>query len=114
MNSQFETHYLLADLLMDLEVALRECGAWECEQPSELALASVEPFCIDTMSFAQWLRFVMMARFKQLIEVGAPLPTRCHISPMAMDAFQGYSALEVAKIVSALDRIDAHLTSSSC
>ena len=113
MNSQFETHYLLADLLIDLEMVLRGCSAWECEQPSEQALASVEPFCIDTMSFIQWLRFVMMARFKQLIEAGAQLPTRCHISPMVEDAFQGHSSADIAKIVTALDRIDDHLNSQS-
>ncbi|MEL0622387.1 YqcC family protein [Marinomonas arenicola] len=113
MNSRFEKHYLLADRLMDLEMVLRECGAWECEPPSEEALASVTPFCIDTMSFAQWLRFVMMARFKQMLEEGATLPTRCHISPMAADAFSTYPAHHVANIVAALDRIDAHLNGKS-
>ncbi|MEL0637215.1 YqcC family protein [Marinomonas sp. TI.3.20] len=109
MNNEFENHYVLADMLLELEIALRECGVWECDQPSLEALASVEPFCIDTMDFSQWLRFVMIERFKSILEAGATLPTRCQISPMAAEAFKLYSHGHVSRIVKVIDNIDDHL-----
>ncbi|MGO3344776.1 MAG: YqcC family protein [Marinomonas sp.] len=110
MNNEFKKHYVLVDRLMDLEMALRESGVWECTQPSALALASNEPFCIDTMDFSQWLRYVMIVRFKALLETGGALPTRCQISPMAVESFKQVPAVYLSKITDALDRIDGHLS----
>lgn len=110
MKSEFAKHFVLADLLMDLEMALREGHVWDMQEPSPEDLLSVEPFCIDTMHFAQWLRFVMIERFKVLIEQGGALPTRCHISPMAEEAFQNQTQESVQRIVKVLDKIDAHLS----
>ncbi|ETI61929.1 YqcC family protein [Marinomonas profundimaris] len=109
MKKAFSAHHVLADLLMDLQMALQDCGVWECDVPTQSALQSVAPFCIDTMTFGQWLRFVMMERFKTMLETGSPLPANCHISPMAEDAFKGLEPVKVACIVDCLNRIDQHL-----
>ncbi|MCW4629989.1 MULTISPECIES: YqcC family protein [Marinomonas] len=110
MKKAFSDHHVLADLLMDLQMAMQDCGVWECGTPSNEALQSTEPFCIDTMRFEQWLRFVMIERFKTLLATGSDLPVRCHISPMAEEAFKHKPSANVAHLVNCLNRIDQHLS----
>ncbi|KZN13344.1 YqcC family protein [Marinomonas sp. TW1] len=110
MNQTFSDHHALADLLITLQIRLQQSGLWECEQPSHEALQSQQPFCIDTMSFEQWLRYVMIEKFKYLLQSGSALPNRCHISPMAEEAFKGNIGVDVDGIVGCLDQIDKHLS----
>lgn len=110
MKEVFSAHHVLADLLMALQVAMQNANVWDSAIPSEAALQSQEPFCIDTMSFEQWLRFVMIERFKVMLALGQDLPIRCHISPMAAEAFKGLSGDEMRSIVRCLDQIDQHLS----
>ncbi|PYF83222.1 uncharacterized protein YqcC (DUF446 family) [Marinomonas alcarazii] len=110
MKKAFSAHHVLADLLMDLQVAMQDCGVWECEAPSAEAIASTEPFCVDSMAFEQWLRFVMIERFKKMLASGETLPSRCHISPMAEEAFQHKPKAKVRSLVTCLNRIDQHLS----
>ena len=44
-------------LLIDIEAQLRQMGLWQAVPPSPEALASSQPFCIDTLDFSQWLQF---------------------------------------------------------
>ncbi|MBR7889206.1 YqcC family protein [Marinomonas sp. A79] len=111
MKEVFSAHHVLADLLMELQMAMQNAQVWDCATPSDAARQSQEPFCIDTMSFEQWLRFVMIERFKTMLALGQDLPVRCHISPMAEDAFKGLSSDKIHSIVRCLDRIDQHLSS---
>jgi len=110
LNTAYPMHSQLADLLIDVEIALREGGLWECEQPSEQAMQSNVPFCVDTMSFAQWLRYVMIEKFKVLIEHGAPLPTQCYVSPMAVEAFKEVDHTMLNRLIQRLNKIDQHLS----
>ena len=112
MKKAFSAHHVLADLLMDLQMAMQDCDVWECEIPSQEALQSSEPFCVDSMRFEQWLRFVMIERFKAMLAAGSDLPVRCHISPMAEEAFADKPQANVHQIVTCLNRIDQHLSGS--
>ena len=79
-----DTRYIpLASLLIDIECELRRGGYWQAEAPTPEALASTEPFCIDTLDFSQWLQFVFLPRMHALIEARAPLPDQCDIATMA-------------------------------
>lgn len=73
----------LADCLLAIELELRGLGWWESEQPSAQALASSEPFCVDTLAFEQWLQWVFLPRMKQLLEQAGELPARSAITEMA-------------------------------
>ncbi|AEF55107.1 YqcC family protein [Marinomonas posidonica] len=110
MNQTFSGHHTLADLLIALQISLQDSGLWECEQPNHEALQSQQPFCIDTMSFEQWLRYVMIEKFKDLLQSGSALPNRCHISPMAEEAFKGDDSVDLSRIIECLDQIDQHLS----
>jgi uncharacterized protein YqcC (DUF446 family) len=82
-----QQHISLAEILMDIEKELRELRLWEAEPLPPEALASQEPFAVDTMTFPQWLQFIFIPRFYAMIEAEMPLPTNCNIAPMAEEYF---------------------------
>ena len=102
-------HIALADILIDLEKELRELRLWEKEPPSADALASVQPFAVDTLNFSQWLQFIFIPRLYDLIEARAALPGNCGVAPMAEEYFQPMG-LNSENLISHLRRIDVLLT----
>lgn len=87
--SDFEDAYIrVADLMLRLEAEMRRLSLWDTERPSPEALASNEPFCIDTLTFPQWLQFIFLERLKVMVEAGAPLPQKSEIHPLAVEYFK--------------------------
>jgi len=100
----------IAALLIDVEAALRRLRLWDDEEPSAEALASTQPFAIDTLTFPQWLQFIFLPTMYRLLEQQAPLPERCGIAPMADEYFRN-SALAGGDLVAALEGLDVLLSS---
>lgn len=73
----------LADVVLELERELRRIDEWERSPPSAGALRSDMPFCIDTLSFTQWLQWILLPRMRELIEYNQVPPFPCHITPAA-------------------------------
>lgn len=95
-------HQLLA-LLNELEAELKLQTLWSKQQPTQAQLSSKVPFAADVMSFEQWLEFIFIVRFRQMIEHNMPLPNAVVISPMAEVAYgDKYPAL-----LAILRKIDA-------
>ena len=99
----------IAALLIDVEAALRGLRLWDEAPPSAEALASTQPFAIDTLTFPQWLQFIFLPTMYELLESGADLPTRCGIAPMAEEYFRS-SPMPVGRLVDALEAIDERLS----
>ena len=74
---------LLAEQLLLIERELRLLGWWDEQAPSAEALASQEPFCVDSLTFEQWLQWIFLPRMKQLLEADAALPSVSGIQAMA-------------------------------
>lgn len=64
----------IAEQLLLIERELRVLGWWETTPPGEQALSSQEPFCVDTLEFAQWLQWIFLPRMKIILERDLPLP----------------------------------------
>lgn len=79
----------VAEQLLLIERELRVLGWWADTSPSAEALASREPFCVDTLSFEAWLQWIFLPRMKALLEAAAPLPSVSGIRPMAEEAYRG-------------------------
>ncbi|WP_166364461.1 YqcC family protein [Pseudomonas akapageensis] len=73
----------LAEHLLLIERELRVQGWWREAAPSAEALASVEPFCVDTLDFDQWLQWIFLPRMKSILEQDLPLPNASGILAMA-------------------------------
>ncbi len=99
----------IAVLLIDVEAGLRQLNLWEQDPPSAKAVASTQPFCIDTLSFAQWLQHIFLPMMYQLLNNDQPLPRECAIAPMAEEYFRGLG-LPSAELEAALVAIDQLLS----
>ncbi len=88
---------------------MRQLGYWDSEPPSAEALASIEPFCVDTLSLPQWLQFVFLPTLYRMLEAGEQLPSRCGIAPMAEEFFRG-TGLPLDALLQSLVEIDDLLT----
>ncbi len=73
----------LTALLSRLEDELQQLGWWQQQAPSIEALQSQQPFCVDTLEFAQWLQWVFVPRIQSLLDSGHALPAQCAIYEMA-------------------------------
>ncbi len=80
---------VIAELLIDIEAELRKLGLWERLPPPPEALASEQPFSIDTLTLPQWLQFIFLPALYRLLEEEQALPGRCGIAPMAQEYFRG-------------------------
>ena len=99
----------LADCLIDIEQELRRLNQWQIEAPSAEALASTQPFCIDTLSFSQWVQFVFIPLLSALIDKRALLPVKSQISPMAEEHCK-VEALKGATLITLFEQLDTLLT----
>jgi uncharacterized protein YqcC (DUF446 family) len=99
----------IAELLIDIEAELRQLGLWDKLPPPPGALASDQPFSIDTLTLPQWLQFIFLPTLYRLLEEGQPLPGRCGIAPMAEEYFRG-QGLASAALEEALRKMDRMLS----
>ena len=102
-------HIAVAEILIDIEKELRVLQLWEAHAPSAEALASTQPFAVDTLNFSQWLQFIFIPRMYFMINAEAPLPTDCGVAPMAEQYFSAMQ-LHSAPLIAHLQRIDSLLT----
>lgn len=104
-----ETQTAVAEVLIDIEAQLRQLGLWDKIPPSEEALASPQPFCVDTLTLPQWLQFVFLPTLYKMLEEGEALPERCAIAPMAEEYFRG-GGLPVETLLASLEQVDSLLS----
>ncbi len=110
MLSERQRRQQILEYLVELEQELRVLGWWSAEAPSEAQLASQLPFCVDTLSFEQWLQFIYIPRLTDLLVRGQPLPAKSGVVPMAEEALdKGFGAID--GIIAVLGRIDTLLES---
>jgi uncharacterized protein YqcC (DUF446 family) len=90
-----------------IEMELRRLDYWQKIPPSATDLASVLPFCCDTLEFPQWLQFIFIVKMRALLQSGAPLPTVCGIRPYAEEYFKqsGTDSGVLCKHLSAIDKL---------
>ena len=68
----------ISAILDEIEHELQALEHWggEKKRPRAQAFLSTAPFCIDTMEFHQWLEYVLVAKMRQMIKEGKPLPSK--------------------------------------
>ena len=106
MNQKYIT---VAEILIDIEKELRELRLWEFEAPSAEALASTQPFAIDTLNFPQWLQFIFIPRLYMIVGQRTPLPNVSGVKPMAEEYFR-VRTLNSAALIMYLERMDKLLS----
>lgn len=99
----------LAEQLLLIERELRALNLWSTLSPSAEALASVQPFCVDSMDFEMWLQWVLLPRIAHCIEHGAQLPKGSGICAMGEVVFAQRS-IKAQRLLLELERFDRLLS----
>ncbi|MCP2074481.1 UNVERIFIED_ORG: uncharacterized protein YqcC (DUF446 family) [Pseudomonas lini] len=97
----------IAEQLLLIERELRVQGWWSSVSPSVEALASVEPFAVDTLDFEQWLQWIFLPRMKAILENDLPLPNASGILAMAemVYAQRPGQGIELQRLLSQFDQL---------
>lgn len=72
-----------------LEVEMRGVGWWQQVSPAPEALASVEPFCVDCLTFSEWLQWVYIPKMHAYMNEHGRLPAASGLVPIAEEAWKG-------------------------
>ncbi|GAB3092276.1 YqcC family protein [Aestuariicella hydrocarbonica] len=99
----------LTNTLLSIEAELKAIGLWAETPPSEAALASTQPFCVDTLSLPEWLQFIFLPRMRMLLDAGLALPSECGIAPIAEEFFK-HAAANGQYIIALLVQVDQLLS----
>ncbi len=107
----FIYHHQLLELLDDLEEQLKVLNLWASDHPGEAALNSVAPFCVDTLTFEQWLQFVFLPKMRALLKQGGSLPRAACLLPVAEQVYSGQDqkSRELLLIIDRIDRLSTRL-----
>lgn len=90
--------------LAALERALEDAGLWDVEQPTAEQIAEAGAFGSGTMTFGQWLRWVLVPRAHQALAAGA-LPGSSNVAAYAVRELDG--AAYGDRLIDALAGFDA-------
>lgn len=94
----------IAHLLHSLVLELKRLGEWQATPPSPAQLASQWPFCVDTLTFYQWLQWVFVIKIQGLIDHEQPLPLVCAIAPAAAEVIKlSDNTAHLLALIAALD-----------
>lgn len=95
------------EILTEIEEELRHLSKWSSVRPEGSAFCSTSPFFMDTMEFHEWLQFVLIARFREMIENGQELPAKMSIFPYAYEVYkeERTSHINLLKLIHKLDKI---------
>lgn len=98
---------ILSQQLLNLTHQLKKLDLWQCDKPSQAALASQQPFCLDTLRFEQWLQFIFIERMQIMIGANHPLPENIALCPMAEEAFKalGSDAADMINVIADIDEL---------
>ncbi len=83
------SHERVAAKLDEIEAELRSIGWWEIERPPPEAFESRTAFFMDTMAYAQWLRWVFVPNVRRIIAERGRFPSESWVGVQAVREFDG-------------------------
>lgn len=97
----------IQQLLRSLKQEMDTLNLWQTRRPSVEELSSTQPFCLDTLSFEQWLQFVFIERMESMIKMGQTLPSTISLCPLAEESFKhlGNNASNLINLIADIDQL---------
>ncbi|MET3998606.1 YqcC family protein [Marinobacterium sp. MBR-109] len=96
-------------LLLKIRTEMEVLELWQSSPPSAEALASTQPFCVDTLHFTEWLQWLLIPRLQEMIRQELPLPQSSQIQPMAEEVFKQVQA-DTDRLLELIEQLDAQLS----
>lgn len=78
------------NIINKIEEEMRVKGLWQNEALEPEKFCSTKAFCLDTMTFVQWLQFVLLPRVKSIILSKGEFPAASEVSQQATREFLMY------------------------
>ncbi len=105
-----DTRDALAAITESIEHELKRLEIWDEEPPSADALGSPEPFCFDTLGFAQWMQWVFLPRVQEVVERRREMPGQSDIHTYAEEVLKNtdYDADQLLFLIKTFDEVVAN------
>jgi uncharacterized protein YqcC (DUF446 family) len=87
-----------------IERELRGLGAWQSTPLPDAAYDSQQAFFADTMTFYQWIQFVLLERVREIAEKRGAFPRGSCVGVYAVRELDGYE--EAGELIAALCEFD--------
>jgi uncharacterized protein YqcC (DUF446 family) len=87
-----------------IERELRSLNVWQSNPPADEAFESETAFFADTMSFYQWLQFVLLPRVQEIVGKRGALPQESSVGAYAVRELDGVD--EASGLIQALCEFD--------
>ncbi|MEL7291763.1 MAG: YqcC family protein [Pseudomonadota bacterium] len=94
----------LVELIDVLEQQMRAHQCWQLSPPDAHALASQQPFAVDTLTPSEWLQWIFVPRMRALIGQQQPLPAGFAMAAYFEESWKQQP--ELLPIVDAIRQID--------
>ncbi len=88
-----------------IEAELKRLGGWQAEPLPREAFQNMGAFGSNTMSFPQWLQFVLLERVKEIVAEQGDFPAESQVGVYAMGEFEG--APDVIQLQNLLNEFDS-------
>lgn len=97
----------IAKQLQLLEDELKALELWGGSEgrPSAEALASPNPFGIDSIEFHEWLEYILIERLRELLDKELPLPEKMMVHTYAQEFYRGQWG-QYRKLIGILQSLD--------
>ena len=89
---------------------MKRLGLWQEGPLREEQYEFRQAFAADTMTFTQWLQFILVPRVKEIIEAGGEFPAKSEVEAKAFREFvmwPAYGDLDAERLLGLLNEFDA-------
>ena len=90
--------------ITEIETEMKRIGYWNPELLPEEAYDFREAFAMDTMTYSQWLQFILIPSVRQIIDQKGPFPKESMVGVQAVREFDGEA--NASKLVTLLCEFD--------
>lgn len=88
----------------EIEDEMKRIGYWSAEPLPEEAYRFHQAFAMDTMTFTQWLQFILVPSVQAILDEGGDFPSRSLVGTQAIREFDGDE--KASKLVQLLSEFD--------
>ena len=103
------SYYWAGKFAERIEQELRKLDVWRIEPLPKSAYESNQAFYSDTMTFFQWLQFVLLARIREIIAEKGEFPAQSQVGAYAVRELDGFT--EASDLISLLAEFDSFIES---
>jgi len=95
-----------ANIIAEIEAEMKRIGYWRAEPLPRDAYDFHQAFAMESMTFSQWLQFILIPRVHQIIEQHGSFPANSMVAVQAIREFDGdENASQLVDLLGKFDRL---------